>query len=152
MCFFDGVIVVKCVANVVTKHHEIMRQKIRHAFRIYFCQRFPFPFPTNSRRVNLHRGKNLGGWLRYRNLPGWGLCLSGLHYHQESSYGEGSYDEDHEKKELLWRVRLQLAGTDGALHVIGMLLRNILDFSRVRVNMCGFAAVRSGVEVGSYAA
>jgi len=33
-----------------------------------------------------------------------------------------------------------------------MLVRNILDFFRVRVNMCGFAAVRSGLEVGSYAA
>jgi len=90
--------------------------------------------------------------LRYWNLPGWGLCLPGLHYHQEPSYGEGSYDEDHEKKELLWRVRLQLAGTDRALHVIGMLVRNILDFFRVRVNMCGLAAFAFGFRGGQLAA
>jgi hypothetical protein len=36
MWFFDGVIVVGCVVNVVTKHHENRALKIRHLLQIYF--------------------------------------------------------------------------------------------------------------------
>jgi hypothetical protein len=34
--FFDGVIVVECVVNVVNKHHPVGCRKIRHILLIYF--------------------------------------------------------------------------------------------------------------------
>ncbi|MBB5316603.1 hypothetical protein [Tunturibacter empetritectus] len=34
--FFDGVIVVECMVNVVKKRHLISGRKIRHIFQIYF--------------------------------------------------------------------------------------------------------------------
>ncbi|MBB5344525.1 hypothetical protein HDF10_002504 [Edaphobacter lichenicola] len=40
--FFDGVIVVECVVNVVKKHHRISCPKIRHILQIYFSFLFIF--------------------------------------------------------------------------------------------------------------